>query len=143
MNRRISIVIGVVALAVMFAVIRWRTEPIGGATIKVARLVTEDELERIAKRLPFFLASGADDDFNYYQLREFGYFKIDRATAKNNQPKTKDFAFGLIPVGVTNLFVAFVDGRITVPNSEVLTEANIEAFSPYLSEPESLWNRKE
>jgi hypothetical protein len=121
---------------VAFAAIQRRADHSGGETIKDARLVSEDELEMIAKRLPFFIASGADDNFNYYQLREFGYFNCDRKFAKNNQPKNKDLVFGLVPVGATNLFVTFVNGRITIPNPDVLTPSNIEAFSPYLAEPD-------
>ncbi len=140
MNQRIAIAVGLVAIAVVFVGLQRRDSRLGGKTIEDARLVSEHELEAISEHLPFFMASGADDNFNYYQLREFGYFKCDRANAKNNQPKNKDMVFGLVPVGAMNVFVTFVDGRITIPNPEVLTQSNIEAFTPYIVEPE--FNRK-
>jgi hypothetical protein len=72
---------------------------------------------------------------NYYQLRELGYFKTDRKSAKNNQVKNSQLVFGLIPIGSTGMFVTMNDDRISVPNPEVLTETNIASFTPYLHEP--------
>lgn len=142
-SRQNRSVVTVVAVPILFAIVvgaiakSARPRRIGGATIGEARLVTEAELERIAKPLPLFLAAGADDSFNYYQLRELGYFKTDRRTAAYNQPNNKTFLMGLLPVGSALLFVSIVDGRIVGADASQATEANVAPFTKYMEAPQS------
>jgi hypothetical protein len=133
MNKRATSVAILSAIALVLIVTSQRPKMRGGKTVATAVVVTEAELESVAKELPFFLYMGTDAKHNIYCLRELGYFKCDRENASLNFPETSKLSFGMVKIGNWGNFVILNDGKFSVPDSQIVLN-HIESFTPYLTD---------
>jgi hypothetical protein len=132
MNKRLTSFAVLSAIALALFVTTQRPKIRGGKSVSTAVVVTEAELEGVAKELPFFLYLGTDAKHNIYCLRELGYFKCDRENATLKFPETSKLSFGTVKIGSWGNFVILNDGKFSVPDSQTVLN-HIESFSPYLT----------